>query len=419
MIGSTGFQRMLISVALMSLMSGAGMFGCGGEPSPEPDVVETVEDSVTLDVADAVVDASTREVVDALDDVSLSDGLDAVDDSVVIEVAVADAVSDVSAMDVADGLDEIPVADDADVGDVFEFDAVDALEDAVASDGIDTTDLVDVPCVPDCSELECGLDAVCGESCGTCDDGYLCQDGQCIQDPLAGMVLIPEGPFWMGCDSADFLWCSPGSSPYHEVTLSGYYMDKTEVTQGAYKQCVDAGQCDTPRCDWNPGSTPDRPVGCANWTQAVEYCAWAGKRLPTEAEWEKAARGTDGRIYPWGNETATCEYAVMSVASTGLDGCGTGSTWEVCSKSPAGDSPYGLCDMSGNVWEWVSDWWDLGYYTNSPASNPTGPDSGSIRVLRGGSFYMDGEATQIVYVRGYDYPSGESGYQGFRCARSQ
>jgi formylglycine-generating enzyme required for sulfatase activity len=232
------------------------------------------------------------------------------------------------------------------------------------------------------------------------------------------MKLVASGSFWMGCNEAVDTLCESNESPYHEVTLSGYYMDRTEVTQGEYKKCVDAGECDTPSCDWDPTGTPNRPVVCVTWSQAGEYCVWAGKRLPTEAEWEKAARGTDGRKYPWGNEDATCEYAVMY---DGTDyGCGTNSTWDVCSKSPAGDSPYGLCDMSGNVWEWVSDWYDSRYYTNSPASNPTGPVSGSYRIFRGGSFdNYDSVLGLRASNRLYDSPSDYYDSLGFRCARSQ
>ena len=223
------------------------------------------------------------------------------------------------------------------------------------------------------------------------------------------MLLIPSGSFWMGCNETVDRQGYDNEIPYHQVSLSAYYIDKTEVTQNEYKKCVDAGVCDTPGCDWNPAMTPNRPVVCVNWAQADEYCTWVGKRLPTEAEWEKAARGTDGRKYPWGNETASCELAVM-------DGCP--GSMDVCSKSPAGDSPYGLCDMAGNVWEWVSDWYDSGYYTNSPASNPIGPASGPGRVVRGGGFgfvYDNLRASRRIV---YD-PADVDDYLGFRCARSQ
>ena len=287
---------------------------------------------------------------------------------------------------------------------------------------------VEDTCVPDCGSAECGLDPVCGtQNCGTCDDGYSCQDGECVQDTgwepddytvncgADGMCFIPAGLFWMGCNSTVDSDCYGNESPYHEVTLSGYYIDKTEVTQGEYKKCVDAGECNTPSDNWDPIVTPNRPVVYVDWNDATAYCAWAGKRLPTEAEWEKAARGTDGRKYPWGNEDATCDYAVMD---DGGNGCGTGSTWDVCGKSPAGDSPYGLCDMAGNVWEWVSDWYGSDYYSNSPSSNPTGPDSGSGRVRRGGSFVNDYDGLRASN-RIVDYPSYDSGNLGFRCSRSQ
>lgn len=293
---------------------------------------------------------------------------------------------------------------------------------------------VEDACVPACGTAVCGMDPVCGtQNCGTCGEGYSCDDGECVEDTgwepddytvscSNGMCLIPAGSFWMGCNSAVDNDCDSDESPYHEVTLSGYYIDKTEVTVDDYADCVTAGACTAPStakanyCNWEVSGKGNHPVNCVNWSQAGEYCTWAGKRLPTEAEWEKAARGTDGRKYPWGNEDATCEYAVMY---DGTDyGCGTNSTWDVCSKSPAGDSPYGLCDMSGNVWEWVSDWYDFGYYTNSPASNPTGPVSGSDRVVRGGSFDFSGGALRASN-RNYYNPSYVNDSRGFRCVRPQ
>ncbi len=272
---------------------------------------------------------------------------------------------------------------------------------------------------------------------GTCNAGLVCMSNLCVKNAVPavenvvsgvknvvsrGMALIPAGSFWMGCNSAVDNDCDSDEdeSPYHEVTLSGYYIDKTEVTVDDYADCVTAGACTVPStyssyCNWGVSGKTDHPVNCVNWTQAGEYCTWAGKRLPTEAEWEKAARGTDGRKYPYGNETVTCDYAVMH---EGSDGCGKGGTIDVCSKSPAGDSPYGLCDMAGNVWEWVSDWYDSGYYTNSPASNPTGPVSGSTRVIRGGSFATFDHALRASH-RNYDHPSVDVAYLGFRCARPQ
>jgi len=262
--------------------------------------------------------------------------------------------------------------------------------------------------------------AVVGCTDGSSDE--FTGDGECVQDTgwepddytvncgADGMCFIPAGLFWMGCNSTVDSDCDGDEKPYHEVTLSAYYIDKTEVTQGEYKKCVDAGECNTPSDNWDPIGTPNRPVVYVDWNDATAYCAWAGKRLPTEAEWEKAARGTDGRKYPWGNEDATCDNAVIG-------GC-PGDAMDVCSKSPAGDSPYGLCDMAGNVWECVSDWYASDYYSNSPTSNPTGPVSGSDRVRRGGSF-RNGYGAHRASSRLYDTPSYDYVNRGFRCSRSQ
>jgi len=162
----------------------------------------------------------------------------------------------------------------------------------------------------------------------------------------------------------------------------------------------------------------NRPMVCVDWYQSEEYCEWLGARLPTEAEWEKAARGTDNRIYPWGNEKASCEFAVMFDWAAGGFGCGTGAFMDVCSKSPAGDSPYGLCDMGGNVSEFVSDWFAT--YSSGSVTNPQGPDGGNSRVIHGGSFiqsqYYDGFYQRASWRNGV-YPSTADGSLGFRCAK--
>jgi formylglycine-generating enzyme required for sulfatase activity len=285
---------------------------------------------------------------------------------------------------------------------------------------------IEEPCVPDCNGLECGLDPVCEVSCGNCSDGEICQEGQCTIGscyPNCGdEVLIPAGTFWMGCNVEVDSDCRGDEFPYHEVYLSAYYIDHTEVTVDVYSACVTAGVCTVPSptwsyCNWGVAGKASHPVNCVTWHQVDEFCAWVGKRLPTEAEWEKAARGTDGRKFPWGNEEAMCEYAVMYMY--GSFGCGADSTWEVCSKSPAGDSPYGLCDMAGNVWEWTADWWDSGYYEISPANNPQGPSTGSSRVLHGGSFNNSDDYLLRASIRNYNSPSYGNYGLGFRCARSE
>ena len=221
-------------------------------------------------------------------------------------------------------------------------------------------------------------------------------------------VVIPEGSFMMGCNEAVDDDCLSDEYPYHEVFLDGYYIDRTEVTQEAFKDCVDTGVCNMPDCNWDPSGTPDHPVVCIDWYDAKTYCEWAGKRLPTEAEWEKAARGTDGRKYPWGNESPTCDLVVG-------DNC-TEDVQSVCSRSPVGDSPYGLCDMTGNVWEWVADWYDSDYYETSPTDNPQGPISGYSWVERGGSFDASG-GVGMLRTSGRGYGTYAALGVGFRCVR--
>lgn len=271
-------------------------------------------------------------------------------------------------------------------------------------------------CKDDCADRECGESPNLAVDCGQCGVGYGCKLGDCVK--TGDMVQIPAGSFWMGCDTEVDADCGSDETPYHEVTLPVYYIDATEITVAAYGECVAAGACTVPsidssNCNSNMTGKETHPVNCVDWFQARKYCAWAGKRLPTEAEWEKAARGTDGRKYPWGNEIATCDYAVMSEVGSS---CVTNSTRFVCSKSPAGDSPYGLCDVSGNVWEWVSDWYGSAYYSSSPGTDPVGPASGSSRVMRGGSYYY-AEGVLRVSNRDYYDPSASGTNLGFRCAR--
>jgi formylglycine-generating enzyme required for sulfatase activity len=232
-------------------------------------------------------------------------------------------------------------------------------------------------------------------------------------------ILIPAGSFQMGCDSSNPAEsCNSWEQPLHTVTLSAYSIDKYEVTNARYKACVAAGGCTVPgsvdsskRSPYYGTSTyADYPVLNVDWFQANAFCAWAGKRLPTEAEWEKAARGSsDTRKYPWGNSAPDC-------TKTNYDSC-VGDTSRVGSY-PSGASPYGVMDMSGNVWEWVNDWYSSNYYSVSPSVNPQGSASGAVRVLRGGSWLNDDLSVRSA-VRNYDYPVGWLNFVGFRCVRSQ
>ena len=233
-------------------------------------------------------------------------------------------------------------------------------------------------------------------------------------------VLIPAGSFRMGCDNNNSAEsCLSSEQPLHTVTLSAYYVDKYEVTNARYKVCVDAGECTAPqdmdsytRIPYYGTSTyANYPVIHVTWRQASAFCAWEGKRLPTEAEWEKAARGSiDTRKYPWGNSAP--DGTLLNYNEN------VGDTTPVGSY-PSGASRYGVWDMAGNVWEWVNDWYDRSYYSLSPTSDPQGPATGAQRVVRGGAWdYYDNDARSAR--RFYSYPDSWFGYsRGFRCARSQ
>ncbi|MBI2374374.1 MAG: SUMF1/EgtB/PvdO family nonheme iron enzyme [Deltaproteobacteria bacterium] len=260
----------------------------------------------------------------------------------------------------------------------------------------------------------CGDGVVVGPE--PCDDGY----GTACEEGCGDMAKIPTGPFLMGCNRPPDTSCGDDEAlPARTIWLDEYAIDETEVTVSAYRECVDAGWCNRPEaiataCNWGAVDRDEHPVNCVTWVDAEDYCAWVGKRLPTEAEWEKAARGPDGLIYPWGNEVPTCEYAVMSA----LDGpgCGLGHTAAVRSK-PQGRSEYGVYDLSGNVWEWVSDRYDADYTKTSTDTNPPGPATGgSFRVLRGGGWNVESWVLRAS-GRGRNVASYRDVALGFRCAR--
>ena len=250
----------------------------------------------------------------------------------------------------------------------------------------------------------------------------------------AEMVLVPAGEFPMGSEAADIealqrlLQRLPpemrGSlsdqAPKHHVYLDAFYIDKYEVTNARYAQFVQATGRLAPRFSADqPFNQPQQPVVGMTWHEAQAYCAWAGKRLPTEAEWEKAARGPEGRLYPWGNrvdgpQMNYCDRRCpFDWKDTAIDD-GYARTAPVGSYEH-GQSPYGAYDMAGNVWEWVADWYAEDYYQHSPTRNPTGPVAGKRKVARGGAWFVTAPVARTAIRRNFDaHYWGDN--IGLRCA---
>ena len=228
--------------------------------------------------------------------------------------------------------------------------------------------------------------------------------------PVDGMVqvFVPEGEFLMGIGEEHKF----ANSPQHRVYLDAFWMDQVEVTNAMYLKCIRAGGCSKPVTDniyYDQWVYRNYPMIYVVWDQAQEYCQWAGRRLPTEAEWEKAARGVDGNDYPWGNDPPTARLANFDETLI-LEAVPS-------YRYPLGASPYGALNMAGNVREWVADWFDKDYYTYSPYANPTGPESGKKRSLRGGS-YIENASEIAVYNRFSHNPVSAGLNRGFRCAQS-
>jgi len=240
-------------------------------------------------------------------------------------------------------------------------------------------------------------------------------------------VYVPPGTFQMGgLDPSSAL----DEKPVHKVDMKGYWIDKVEVTNAMFLLCVQAGACNPPQSTtskshssyFNNAEFNDFPVVNVTWDSARQYCEWAGRRLPTEAEWEYAARGNTVNTYPWGEDKpddarANFNYTLSDTSQVG--------------SYPAGASPFGVLDMAGNVYEWTNDYYDSKYYTSGPASNPIGPELRTAyfdRVVRGGS-YADPEVSIRVAKRAsvlgpnLDAELGSAAYLGefsprigFRCA---
>ena len=250
---------------------------------------------------------------------------------------------------------------------------------------------------------------------------------QPCEDAPTGMACIPGGPFLRGSNDGP-----KNTQPQAEVWVSTFYMDLNEVTYEEYKACEKAKRCDKSGPRYVDFSRPRQPINGISWYDARKFCEQAGKHLPTEAEWEKAARGTDGRLYPWGEERATCERAVIK----GIEGrsCGvkkrgkkpeTGRVIEVGSKPP---NQFGLFDMSGNSYEWVADWYSRGYENCGESClgvDPRGPCDGAEecrghkhKIVRGGSWYWPAEYATTIFRRPHVPRNEPYHHFGFRCAAS-
>lgn len=230
-------------------------------------------------------------------------------------------------------------------------------------------------------------------------------------------VFIPGGQFTMGCLSG----CESDEIPSHTVEISAFYIDKYEITNSQYDSCVAKGRCTPAHYNdgaclmWNGSSfkkvkvpdefqKPQFPVACVSWRQADAFCSWKGMKLPTEAQWEYAASGVDKKTYSWGNESpsqAKCRMAGQNFST------------KIGSYPP---NAKGLFDMTGNVWEWVSDYYSADYYTNSPSRNPKGPEVGLYKVLRGGGWYSTANQLRIAN-RHWFSPDFQEISVGFRCVK--
>jgi len=254
-----------------------------------------------------------------------------------------------------------------------------------------------------CDGRECGPDG-CGGSCGSCEEGLLCIGGGCeVNQSGLKWISIPGGTFQMGCSPGDE-GCADRENPAHAVTLSPFEMLETEVTESQYSAVMG----ENPSCNYNAGGGPNNPVECVTWFQAKEFCETIDGRLPTEAEWEYAARGGTTTKYYCGDDVG-CVPGIAWWYNPNSD-------WKKQNVKGKAANAFGLYDMLGSVWEWTADWLDIGYYSVSPSANPPGPASGFARVSRGGGF-LSLDDTLRVSARNQKDPSANDDNTGIRCAR--
>ena len=225
-----------------------------------------------------------------------------------------------------------------------------------------------------------------------------------------GMVqrFVPAGEFLMGSLPNDPN-TEEDEKPQHAVYLEAFWIDQTEVTNRMYSMCIADGGCTKPvSTERDLFEKPDHPVRGVTWIQAQKFCQWSGRRLPTEAEWEKAAQGPDGQLYPWGDQKPNADLTNFDFVINDILEVG---------KFSEGASAYRTYDMAGNVWEWVADWYADDYYKESPYRNPVGPGSGNRRVIRGGAWNTVEQAIRSAN-RFWAFP-GRDDFNGFRCAESE
>ena len=261
------------------------------------------------------------------------------------------------------------------------------------------------------------------------------------------LVCVPQGSFVMGPRAGEVTY--PANLPAHSVSLAAFWIDETEITNAMFARFVQStayqtvserigvsnvftpnsgmGAWNMVPADWRRPSGPtsslkgleNHPVVQIAWQDAAEYCNWAGRRLPTEAEWEKAALGSDGRRLPWGSQAPDGNRANIADRSLGTSYAASSNDGyrftAPVGSCPAGASPYGALDMAGNAWEWLVDWYGETYYAVSPAANPTGLASGEFRALRGGSW---SDLLITITYRGHHAPGETNNGYGFRCALS-
>jgi formylglycine-generating enzyme required for sulfatase activity len=225
--------------------------------------------------------------------------------------------------------------------------------------------------------------------------------------PPEGMTLVPAGEFLMGAEDG-----LPDARPVRSLYVSSYWIDTFEVTNAQYRRCVHSGVCTRPKDPrlFEDAQRAEHPVTNLTWLQARTYCQWNDRRLPTEAEWEKAARGIDGRQYPWGNSS---EVIKARLKDKDLRNGSHGT--EPVGSQPWNRSPYGVYDLVGSVWEWVKDWYAEDFYATAPSLDPQGPLRGSFRVMRGGDWSQGLSELRVSY-RGWDEMTYWGPALGFRCA---